>query len=191
MDIGSGAIIVLLMIIILSSGIHTPEKNQVETPQTALPSSEVYAVQARIEKFILNYAPKVSREDAALITQSVLENGQEFKVEAKLITALIALESRFNKACVSSSGAKGLGQLMPSTAQGLKVEDPFDIRQNVRGTVRYFRSMLNNWAGDPNQIQLALASYKEGPNALKRSGGQISADAQEYIRVILSIYQKI
>lgn len=138
-----------------------------------------------IKQFIVSY--KAGDETAETIALRVVQYGREVGVDPKLVAALMAVESGFNPRDVSSSGAKGLGQLMPGTAAGLGVTDPFDIDQNVRGTTQYIKMMFDRWAGNPNQVGLALASYKDGYGAVSRANGNLSEDTRRYIARIVQL----
>jgi soluble lytic murein transglycosylase-like protein len=113
-----------------------------------------------------------------------------YNVNPKLVCALIARESAFNPRAVSSSGALGLGQLLPTTATALKIDNAFDPEQNIKGTTRYIRFLLDKWKAHPQQVSLALASYAEGHNALSRNGGY-SVKTKGYVEDIINIYWKI
>lgn len=105
------------------------------------------------------------------------------------MTALYSVESSFNKMAVSSSGALGLGQLMPFNVKSYKVNEPFDVEQNIRGSVRMIYDMLSMWNND---VPHALASYYEGHNAIKRKYGQpFKQDTQAYVNKILSRYETL
>lgn len=54
-------------------------------------------------------------------------------MEPALIKAVVRAESDFNAFAVSSAGALGLMQLMPATAADLRLSDPFDPEENIRG----------------------------------------------------------
>ncbi len=102
-------------------------------------------------------------------------------VPEDLFLRLVHQESRWNSAAVSHKGAIGLAQLMPGTAQMLRV-DPTDPQQNLDGGARYLRMMyekFGNW-------KLALAAYNAGPGAVERHNGiPPFRETQDYVRVIL------
>jgi hypothetical protein len=158
-------------------------------PGYAYSSGYTEGLAVSLKKFILSYAKKVEDWEAQGIADSIIKYGQTYDVNPKLVCALIARESRFNRFAVSSSGAQGLGQLLPSTASGLGISDPFDIDQNVMGTSRYFKSLLDRFSG-PQKVTFSLAGYLEGPNIVKQRGS-FKASSKRYIEDIYQIYSKI
>ena len=101
------------------------------------------------------------------------------RLEEALIQAVIKVESDYNPSAVSSKGALGMMQLIPKTAKFLKVADPLDPEQNIRGGSHYLRLMLDQFKGD---LDLALAAYNAGPTAVRRYGGVPPfAETQRYL----------
>ena len=110
------------------------------------------------------------KEDGDKMTvQDVIERYANFyKLDQALVNAVIKVESDFNPNAVSRKGALGMMQLMPQTALMLKVRDPLDPEENIRGGSRYLRMMLDQFEGD---FDLALAAYNAGPTAVRSHGG--------------------
>lgn len=111
----------------------------------------------------------------------------EYGVDKNLVKAVIHAESGYNPNAVSAKGAQGLMQLMPKTAQGLKVTNSFDPKDNIRGGVRYLRFLLDTFKGD---VTLALAAYNAGLSKVNQYGGVPPyEETRNYISRVLS-YQK-
>jgi hypothetical protein len=81
------------------------------------------------------------------IQQLVLRYAAEYGMDYLLLDALIRTESAYNPNAVSHKGAMGLMQLMPATARRLRVADPFDPEQNIRGGVAEFARLMERYSG--------------------------------------------
>ena len=103
----------------------------------------------------------------AAFRETVRELSARYSLSPALIEALVWQESRWRHNAVSHKGARGLTQLMPSTARELGV-DPDDPHANLEGGARYLRAQLDRFEGN---LQLALAAYNAGPNRVERVGG--------------------
>lgn len=101
-------------------------------------------------------------------TQPLLDQaGAASDLSPRLLEAIAYVESRFRHNVVSPKGAIGMMQLMPGTAGDLGV-DPRDPAQNARGGAAYLRQML---AMFDNNVELAVAAYNAGPNAVRKHNG--------------------
>lgn len=91
-----------------------------------------------------------------------------YGLEEALVKAVIKVESDYQPQTVSSKGAQGLMQLIPETARLMKVYNPFDPSENIRGGSEYLRRMLDLFN---ENLELALAAYNSGPTTVQRYGG--------------------
>lgn len=113
----------------------------------------------------LKYASSVN---PAEFEQLIRTCSEKYGVNPSLVKAVIHAESGYNPNAVSSKGASGLMQLMPSTAKSLKVADRFNPKDNVEGGVKYLRFLLDTFRGD---VSLAVAAYNAGLNKVAKYGG--------------------
>jgi soluble lytic murein transglycosylase-like protein len=126
------------------------------------------------------------RVSAAEIDSAIEQAATKHGVDANLVRALVKVESNFNPNAVSNKGAMGLMQLMPRTASGLSLRNPFDPQQNVDAGVRHLKQLLDNFGGD---VRLSLAAYNAGEGAVKRKGGVPHyAETQNYVKRITDLY---
>lgn len=130
-------------------------------------------------------APVRARELTGLIREAALA----LDVPPQLLHAVVAVESGFDPKAVSRKGAMGLMQLMPATARRFNVTDPFDPRQNLAGGATYLKWLLDKFGGD---VQLALAGYNAGENAVVRAGFRIPPyeETRAYVPRVLKHMQR-
>ena len=144
-------------------------------PQAAVDISEIQNNKIIIKK------PKSFR-------RIVFTKSKKYEIEPSLIYALIKVESNWDSRALSRSGAKGLMQLMPSTAKEMNVKNPFDPEENIEGGIRYLRYLLDRFNGD---VTFALAAYNAGPSKVRKfKGVPPIRETQRYVNRILSIYNK-
>jgi soluble lytic murein transglycosylase-like protein len=107
-----------------------------------------------------------------------------YDVEFALVKAVIRAESNFNPRAVSPKGARGLMQLMPTTARRHGVRNIHAPMDNIMGGVEHLRMLLDRYTGN---VPLALAAYNAGAGAVEKAGNRIPryAETQEYVRRVL------
>jgi soluble lytic murein transglycosylase-like protein len=124
--------------------------------------------------------------DRSDLKQLVQEISREHGLDPKLVDALVRVESSYDPNAVSRRGAMGLMQLMPETAKRLDVGDPFDPEENIRGGVKEFSRLVEQYSGN---LQLALAAYNAGEGAVSRYRGVPPYDeTRNYVSRILTLY---
>jgi soluble lytic murein transglycosylase-like protein len=109
--------------------------------------------------------PKTSGGD---LNQVVNSASAAYHLDPDLVNSVIHAESGFKSHAISPKGARGLMQLMPSTASELGVNDAFDPQDNVGGGSRYLRELLERYNFD---LVKALAAYNAGPGRVEQYNG--------------------
>lgn len=128
---------------------------------------------------------KVSRDASHDYDSYIEEASNLYGIPAAFIKAVIKIESNFNPRAVSRVGAMGLMQLMPATAEHMRVSDPFDPHQNILGGTKYLRRLSDRYDGD---INLILSGYHAGPGNVEKAGGIPFEKTQQYVRNVYSWY---
>ena len=112
--------------------------------------------------------------------------GATHGVDPSLLAAIARQESGFDPRAVSPAGAQGLMQLMPATADGLGVANPFDPAQAVDGAARLMHDLMTRFG----RVDLALAAYNAGPGAVLRYDGiPPYPETQNYVRNVMATWR--
>ncbi len=132
--------------------------------------------------------PIISLNSAERLFQPiVLKAANRHKVDPAMVMAIIMVESSYNPKAISKKGAKGLMQLMPTTARSLGVKDIFNPEHNINAGVRYFKKLLNRFNGD---VELALAAYNAGSRKVREHRGIPPFRATKYyIKKVIKYYR--
>ena len=133
---------------------------------------------------------KANGEDVSKdeINQLIEEYSAKNGLDADFVKAVVKQESGFNEKATSRCGAAGLMQLMPGTAKGLGVVDPYDAEDNIKGGTKMLSNLLRTYKGNK---ELALAAYNAGGGAVKKYGGiPPYKETQNYVKNVLSIYNR-
>ncbi|HEX6438809.1 MAG TPA: lytic transglycosylase domain-containing protein [Candidatus Binatia bacterium] len=116
----------------------------------------------------------------------IISASTRHSIDADLIRAVIKTESDFDANARSSKGAMGLMQLMPETARQHNVLDAYNPFDNIEGGVRHLRLLLSRYRGN---LELSLAAYNAGINAVERHGGiPPYAETRQYVQRVLHFY---
>ena len=119
---------------------------------------------------------------AEIIDKVATEQG----VDAKLVRAVIQVESAYRERARSRKGAMGLMQLMPDTARQYRVADPYDPKANIEAGVKHLKSLLERFP-----LALALAAYNAGEAAVARFRGVPPyGETRDYVSRILTLAKR-
>jgi hypothetical protein len=151
------------------------------TPRTML-SSVVGGLEPSIEVNIDSFDAVEARH---AYDDIVDEAAKMYKLDPRMIKAVMQAESAFNAMAVSPVGALGLMQLMPDVAKELGVTDPLDPRQNIMAGSKYLKQLLDAHNGN---LRLALASYNAGPgNVAKYRGIPPFKETRNYVKKVTAL----
>ena len=111
---------------------------------------------------------------------------QHYRVPIALARAIIERESNWQPCVISPKGAVGLMQLMPATANRLRVTDRCNLNQNVSGGVRYVAWLMRRFHND---LRLVAAAYYAGEDTIGRRGlAYRNSDVLAYVSRIRTTY---
>jgi len=112
-------------------------------------------------------------------------------VQSELVRAVIVVESGFNPRAISRRGAIGLMQLLPSTARRYGAFNAFDPEQNIHAGARYLAELIARYGKD--KLELVLAAYNAGENAVERYGGHVPPykETRAYVPNVLRMYRAL
>jgi len=168
-------------------------KGSRSTKSWSLPAHEVTPIYAG---FIKGRNPRLSDGEAYHIAEGIVGFSLKYGVDARLIMAMVMVESGFNPSATSRTGAMGLGQLMPGTAAGMGIGNPYDSMQNLYGCVRIVRGHLDKYGkqtGDSFQgLILSLAAYNAGSGNVRKYGGVPPfQETQRYVQKVVGWYRAL
>jgi membrane-bound lytic murein transglycosylase MltF len=99
--------------------------------------------------------------------------GSTYGMDWMLMAAQGYQESRLDHGARSAVGAIGVMQVMPETGKELKVGDITLLEPNIHAGVKYIRSLVERYYGDPsiddlNKVLFAFAAYNVGPGRVRQ-----------------------
>ena len=157
-----------------------------------LDSMDVYALAPSAYLLAYGHMLKASQylstQNLTQLTPHIQTASLATGLDPALIAAVIMVESGAVRDAVSEKGAQGLMQLMPTTAQELELSDPFDPEANIMAGSTYLKRQLTRFG----RLDLALAAYNAGPQAVVRAHGiPAYAQTQGFVRKVLSAYAQL
>jgi soluble lytic murein transglycosylase-like protein len=176
--------------------ITLPPSPQAEKPARAAltASAEIMAQPARRD------AVKTTADTTAKSTSSAIDRLKTYEtiiartadtvgVDANLLKAMIVEESGAKQHARSASNAKGLMQLIDTTAESMGVKNVWDPHQNIQGGARYLKQQLDKFNGN---VSLALASYNAGPGNVERYNGiPPFRETQNYVKRVMKTFHAL
>lgn len=139
------------------------------------------------------FNPALTPVAARMLAVRTVAEADAAGFDARLLVALVAVESGWRPASRSAAGASGLGQLMPQTAREVGV-DPADPVANLHGSALYLAGLLRRYRSSRNgeQYVRALAAYNAGAAAVDRAAGiPPFAETQRYVRDVLGLWARL
>jgi hypothetical protein len=127
------------------------------------------------------WVDRVPNARGKALTPAIQAAATKYGLDPAFLAAVFWTESSYTPDVVSPTGAIGLGQLMPETAEWLQV-NPWDPMQNIDGSAKFYKYLLDRNHGS---LELAIASYAAGPGAVDRAGGVPDQFTANYITKLL------
>ena len=154
-----------------------------KSPVSPRPASPLDAAKARASVAVDAVAAPTGAVGSIPFQNEIAAAAAKYGVDPALLAGVVKQESNFNPNAQSGVGAKGLTQLMDSTARGLGVTNSFDPAQSLDGGAKFLGGLLKQFHGDQS---LALAAYNAGPGAVQKYGGiPPYQETQRYVPLVL------
>ena len=151
--------------------------------------------ESTIEEFIVNRAimaillcmtltSSVFATTAEEVKQNIIKQAKSMGVEPAIVLSIAKTESGFNQSAKSHSGHIGVFQLSHATAKHMGL-DPYNLDENIKGGITYYKNMYDRFGS----VELAVAAYNSGPEAVKRNNNIIPRHSQHFVSRIMNDYQ--
>jgi len=118
------------------------------------------------------------------VKQNIIKQANSMGVEPAIVLSIAKTESGFNQNAKGYGGHIGVFQLSHSTAKHLGV-NPYDLDDNIKGGIMYYKNMYDKFGS----MELAVAAYNSGPEAIRRHNNTIPKHSQGFVSRIMSDYR--
>ena len=118
------------------------------------------------------------------VKQNIIKQATAMGIEPAIALSIAKTESGFRQSARGAGGHIGVYQLSSSTARHLGV-DPYNLDDNIKGGLIYYKNMYNKFGS----MELAVAAYNSGPEAVKRCNNTIPKHSKPFVSRIMNDYQ--
>ncbi|HEV8688418.1 MAG TPA: lytic transglycosylase domain-containing protein [Gaiellaceae bacterium] len=168
-----------LLVIACTSGLGAAVVANARNERTLIPAARIPAIPVEAASGPRCPIPQIFRP-------AFEQASRETHLPLALLTAVARVESEFQPYARSAAGARGLLQVMPTTAAELELDADHPV-ENVLAGSRYLRRLFDQFKSS----DLALAAYNAGPTAVARSGGAPSGETLTYVADVTSIWRSL
>lgn len=126
----------------------------------------------------------------SLYDKLIIHHSKIHGIDPSLVKAVMKAESNFNPYAVSHKGAQGLMQLMPDTAKLMRIDNPFDPDENIKGGTKYLKLLEEIFEGN---LELMLAAYNAGPSKVMEHNMNVPPieETRNFIKRVKFYYNKL
>ena len=132
----------------------------------------------------LCFACTVFASTAEDVKQNIIKQANSMGVEPAIALSIAKTESGFRQEARGYGGHIGVFQLSPATAKTMGL-NPYNLDDNIKGGIMYYKNMYDRFGS----MELALAAYNSGPEAVKRCNNTIPKHSQHFVSRIMSDYK--
>jgi len=164
-----------------------PENSQTQKVAVVAAASDPVALVS--EEAALPAVRETISQKRARYSPYIAAASRATRVDRDLIEAIITAESAFDPLALSRTGALGLMQLMPATAERFGVTDRLDPAQNIMGGARYLNFLLSKFN---NNLKLTVAAYNAGEGNVIKHRNRIPPfkETTRYVPRVLAYYRQ-
>ena len=129
-------------------------------------------------------SPLAIADNATSVKQNIIKQAKAMGVEPAIVLSIAKTESGFNQNVRSAGGHIGVFQLSVATAKRMGL-NPYNLDENIKGGITYYKNMYDKLGS----MELAVAAYNIGPDAIKRNNNVIPKYAQPFVSRIMTDYR--
>ena len=122
--------------------------------------------------------------DTQVVKQAIIEQSKLMGVEPAIMLSIAKTESGFKQSAIGAGGHIGVFQLSSATAKNMGL-NPYNLEDNIKGGITYYKNMYSMFGS----MELAVAAYNSGPEAIKRCNYTIPRHSQHFVSRIMNDYK--